>query len=109
MNSGASLALPPPIVAAVSPLRLALVGTLFSFVWSSAFIAGKVGMSSTGPLTLLSLRFLLAGALIWLLGRSLGWGISGRAAPGQGRLLLIALAAACSPTGSIWGSPTWAC
>ena len=54
-------AAPPP----VSLLRFALVGTLFSLVWSSAFIAGKLGMAASGPLTLLSLRFLLAGLLVW--------------------------------------------
>jgi len=58
----------PPAVP-VSAIRIAVVGTIFSFVWSSAFIAGKVGMTSTGPLTLLSLRFLLAGLLLALLGR----------------------------------------
>ena len=56
-----SAAAPPP----VSLLRFMLVGTLFSFVWSSAFIAGKLGMAASGPLTLLSLRFLLAGLLVW--------------------------------------------
>lgn len=54
-----------------SALRIAAVGTAFSLVWSSAFIAGKIGMSSSGPLTLLSLRFLLAGALLALVGRAL--------------------------------------
>lgn len=103
MSSSASLAVPPLPAPGVSLLRLALVGILFSFVWSSAFIAGKVGMTSTGPLTLLSLRFLLAGALIWLLGRSLGWGISGRAAPGQGRLVFIALAAGLLTNGVYLG------
>lgn len=53
----------PPIP--VSPLRFVLMGTLFSLVWSSAFMAGKVGMAASGPLTLLSLRFLLAGILVW--------------------------------------------
>jgi len=80
-----------PSVVPVTTLRLALVGTAFSFVWCSAFIAGKIGMTSTGPLTLLSLRFLLAGALLALLGRFLA-----RPAP-PGRTdrstLLIALAA----------------
>ncbi|MGE4376489.1 MAG: DMT family transporter [Burkholderiaceae bacterium] len=56
-----SAAAPSP----VSLLRFVLVGTLFSLVWSSAFIAGKVGMAASGPLTLLSLRFLLAGLLVW--------------------------------------------
>ena len=81
-----TLPLPP-----VSMPRLALVGTLFSLVWSSAFIAGKIGMTSTGPLTLLSLRFLLAGALLVLLGRWLG--ASGQAPRGDRSILLIALAA----------------
>jgi len=56
----------------VSALRIAVIGTTFSFVWSSAFIAGKIGMASSGPLTLLSLRFLLAGAILAVLGRWLG-------------------------------------
>ncbi|NTV97030.1 MAG: hypothetical protein HGA75_16725, partial [Thiobacillus sp.] len=57
---------------AVPVLHLAAVGTAFSFVWSSAFIAGKIGLAASGPLTLLSLRFLLAGALLYLFGRRLG-------------------------------------
>lgn len=61
-------AAPPP----VSLLRFALVGTLFSLVWSSAFIAGKLGMAASGPLTLLSLRFLLAGLLVWPIARVRG-------------------------------------
>ena len=60
-----------PPAAPTSAIRIAVVGTLFSFVWSSAFIAGKVGMTSTGPLTLLSLRFLLAGVILALMGRFL--------------------------------------
>jgi drug/metabolite transporter (DMT)-like permease len=60
-----------PAAAPTSATRIAVVGTIFSFVWSSAFIAGKVGMTSTGPLTLLSLRFLLAGLLLAVLGRFL--------------------------------------
>lgn len=47
-----------------SNFRIAIVGTLFAFIWSSAFIAGKVGMTAAGPLTLLCLRFLLAAALV---------------------------------------------
>lgn len=61
-----------PTEPSVTASRLAVVGTAFSLVWSSAFIAGKIGMSSTGPLTLLSLRFLLAGVLLAVLGRWLG-------------------------------------
>jgi len=60
-----ALALPRPAPIA-SPLRYAVVGVLFSLVWSSAFIAGKIGLAAAGPLTLLSLRFLLAGALLLL-------------------------------------------
>jgi drug/metabolite transporter (DMT)-like permease len=63
-----SAAAPSP----VSLLRFVLVGTLFSLVWSSAFIAGKVGMAASGPLTLLSLRFLLAGLLVWPIARLRG-------------------------------------
>lgn len=62
---------PTAPVPQTSALRIAAVGTAFSLVWSSAFIAGKIGMSSSGPLTLLSLRFLLAGALVALVGRAL--------------------------------------
>ena len=58
----------PPTV-----LRLTLVGTAFSLLWSSAFIAGKIGLSVAAPLTLLSLRFLLAGALLYV-----GLRLSGR-------------------------------
>lgn len=58
-----------PPIPPVPTLHIALVGTVFSFVWSSAFIAGKIGMTATGPLTLLCFRFLLAGGLLWLLMR----------------------------------------
>ena len=60
-----SLAVPTPFVLS-SPRRYAVVGVLFSLLWSSAFIAGKIGLAVAGPLTLLSLRFLLAGALLLL-------------------------------------------
>lgn len=56
-----------------SPWRLTAVGVGFSLLWSSAFIAGKVGLAVSGPLTLLALRFTLAGLLL------LGWmTLSGR-------------------------------
>jgi drug/metabolite transporter (DMT)-like permease len=58
------LAITYPPATPAPAIHIAVVGTIFSFVWSSAFIAGKVGMTSTGPLTLLSLRFLLAGLLL---------------------------------------------
>lgn len=61
--------LPPPVqpIQQVSTLHITLVGIVFSFVWSSAFIAGKIGLTATGPLTLLCFRFLLAGGFLWLL------------------------------------------
>ncbi|RCX09488.1 DMT family transporter [Extensimonas vulgaris] len=77
---------PPTTPPAVSRLRFALVGTLFSLVWSSAFIAGKVGMAASGPLTLLSLRFLLAGLLVWPIARlraGTSGGVQGAGAPGR--------------------------
>lgn len=52
-----------PSFVPASNLRIAIVGIIFAFVWSSAFIAGKIGMVATGPLTLLCLRFLLAALL----------------------------------------------
>ena len=79
-----------PLLLPASALRIACVGTAFSFVWSSAFIAGKIGMASSGPLTLLSLRFLLAGALLWLLCRLLRISSPGS---GDARIALRALAA----------------
>lgn len=86
--SAPSLSLSP---VPVSLPRLALVGGLFSLVWSSAFIAGKIGMTATGPLTLLSLRFLLAGALLVPLYFWLGGGR--RQAPADRSALRAALAA----------------
>lgn len=71
--SASATTTPPP---SVSQLRIALVGTTFSFVWSSAFIAGKIGMAATGPLTLLSLRFLVAGLILAIMGQWLGYRIS---------------------------------
>ena len=53
-----------PSFVPASNLRIAIVGSIFAFVWSSAFIAGKIGMTATGPLTLLCLRFLLAALLL---------------------------------------------
>ncbi|MFA7293025.1 MAG: DMT family transporter [Rhodocyclaceae bacterium] len=65
-----------PAIPPVPTLHIALVGTVFSFVWSSAFIAGKIGMTATGPLTLLCFRFLLAGGLLWVLMRWFAPGVS---------------------------------
>ncbi len=55
-----------PSLPAPSTSQLAVVGIAFSLLWSSAFIAGKIGLGVAAPLTLLALRFLLAGALLYL-------------------------------------------
>lgn len=53
------------------------IGIAFSAVWSSAFVAGKIGLAVAEPLTLLSVRFCLAGATVLLAlllsGRWSGW------------------------------------
>jgi drug/metabolite transporter (DMT)-like permease len=82
-----------------SAMHIAIVGTIFSFVWSSAFIAGKVGMTSTGPLTLLSLRFLLAGLLLAVIGRMLAAPIS---APRFNRTAILAALAAGLLTNAVY-------
>ena len=45
-------------------LIIAATGVLFSTLWSSAFIAGKVGLDAAPPLYLLAVRFLVAGILM---------------------------------------------
>ena len=47
----------PALVAAALPL-------LFILLWSTGYAAGKLGLASTGPLTLLSLRFALAALVL---------------------------------------------
>jgi probable blue pigment (indigoidine) exporter len=44
--------------------RFILGGILFSALWASASIAGKFGIDSAEPLTLFTIRFLLAGSVI---------------------------------------------
>jgi drug/metabolite transporter (DMT)-like permease len=41
-----------------------LAGLLFSLIWSSAFVAGKLALAVIDPFTLLTLRFAAAGALL---------------------------------------------
>lgn len=48
------------------------MAVLFSLMWSSAFIAGKVGVAYCPPLLLLSLRFLVAGPILLTIARCLG-------------------------------------
>lgn len=45
-------------------LKIAATGVLFSTLWSSAFIAGKVGLAAAPPLYLLVARFLIAGTIM---------------------------------------------
>src|SRR5882672_7467232 len=42
------------------------LGALFILLWSTAWIAGEIGLEFTGPLTLLEIRF-TAAALVMLL------------------------------------------
>jgi len=44
-----------------------ILGTLFILLWSSAWIAGKIGLESTGPLTLLEIRFSGAASVMLLI------------------------------------------
>jgi drug/metabolite transporter (DMT)-like permease len=52
------------------------LGIGFSIIWSSAFVAGKLGIQSSPPLWLLTIRFFIAGALMAVLLR-----LTGRAFP----------------------------
>ncbi|SHK97190.1 Permease of the drug/metabolite transporter (DMT) superfamily [Bradyrhizobium lablabi] len=53
---------------------------LFCLLWSFAFVAGKIGVTSCPPLILLTARFSLAGILILAISafRGEGWGLSWR-------------------------------
>jgi probable blue pigment (indigoidine) exporter len=44
--------------------RFIISGLLFSILWASASVAGKFGLLSAEPLTLFTIRFLIAGALL---------------------------------------------
>jgi probable blue pigment (indigoidine) exporter len=44
--------------------RFIFAGLLFAILWASASIAGKFGLRSAEPLTLFTIRFLLAGAIL---------------------------------------------
>ena len=48
----------------MSQTRVLLAGFLFAILWASASIAGKFGLRSAEPLTLFTIRFLLAGAIL---------------------------------------------
>jgi len=63
---------------AFNPLPLYIA--LFCLLWSFAFVAGKIGVTSCPPLILLTARFSLAGILILGISasRSEGWSLSWR-------------------------------
>jgi len=44
--------------------RFIFAGVLFSILWASASVAGKFGLLSAEPLTLFTIRFLLAGTIL---------------------------------------------
>lgn len=48
----------------MSQPRFLLAGFLFAALWASASIAGKFGLHSAEPLTLFTIRFLLAGVIL---------------------------------------------
>jgi probable blue pigment (indigoidine) exporter len=48
----------------MSQTRFVLAGLLFAILWASASIAGKFGLHSAEPLTLFTIRFLLAGTIL---------------------------------------------
>jgi len=68
-----------------SPL-ITIVALFYILLWSSAFIATKVGVTHSPPLTLLAARFLAAALLmallarVWRLPRPQGWSAWGRLA-----------------------------
>lgn len=44
--------------------RFVIAGLLFAILWASASVAGKFGLRSAEPLTLFTIRFLLAGVIL---------------------------------------------
>lgn len=98
-----------PAAPAISPTpaapscRLVLAaGVSFSVIWSSAFVAGRIGLDHAAPLTLLAIRFLIAGLLFgataMLLGRSI------RLPARAGRALLAGLLCNAAYLGlAYWG------
>ncbi len=49
-----------------STTQLVITGLLFSMLWASASVGGKIGMQSVEPLLLFDVRFMLAGTLMLL-------------------------------------------
>jgi drug/metabolite transporter (DMT)-like permease len=75
MSVAPSIAVPR---SSFNPLPLYIA--LFCLLWSFAFIAGKIGVTSCPPLILLTARFSLAGVLILAISalRGEGWALSWR-------------------------------
>ena len=53
-------------------LRSLLMGIAFALMWSSAFTSARIIVADAPPLTALSLRFLISGAIAILLARAMG-------------------------------------
>ena len=68
-------------------LRALGMGLAFAVMWSSAFTSARIIVASAPPLTALSLRFLISGALGVLIARALGqdWRLS----PAQWRATVV--------------------
>lgn len=65
LKAAAGLDLPARLAALSLPL-------IFLILWSSGYVAGRLGLAHTGPLTLLSLRFALAAAVLTLIALASG-------------------------------------
>lgn len=78
-------ALAAPLAAPGTFLPLPLLVALFCVLWSSAFAGAKLALTACPPLTLLSLRLLIAGAIML----ALAWVVDGR--PRMGRRDVAAL------------------
>ena len=68
-------------------LRAAGMGLAFAVMWSSAFTAGRIISTAAPPLTALSIRFFIAGAIGVALARALGQ--SWRLTPTQWRATVV--------------------
>lgn len=55
---------PGPLARAAAGLAAASLPLLFILLWSSGYVAGKLALAHTGPLTLLTLRFGLAALVL---------------------------------------------
>lgn len=57
------------------PLSIAM-GLAFAFMWSSAFTSARILVQAVPPLTISSIRFLLAGSIVLLIARAMGQGLT---------------------------------